>query len=79
MDKSGGLFAIARLRTKELVEVETIHVPLLYHGSEVLWHLVGHHHHGGHFQIGAADGLFPCLLVLIGPVEYLVLHKLARG
>ena len=37
------------------------------------------HHHGGHFQIGTANGLFPCLLVLIGPVEYLVLHKLARS
>ena len=64
---------------EELVEVEAIHVPLLNHRAEVLRHLVGHHHHGGHLQVGTAHGLFPCLLVLIGPVEDLAFHELARG
>ena len=79
MDEGGWLLAFGRLGTEEFVEVEAVHVPLLYHGSEVLRHLVGHHHHGGHLLIGAANGLFSFLLVLIGPVEDLVLHKLARG
>ena len=70
------------LGAEELVEVELVHVVLLNQLSQVIGHLVGHHHHGGQFEIRiwrAFVGLFHPLLVLIGPVEDLVLQELAIG